>query len=726
MATAPVQAVQLAIGGMSCAGCAQGVTDALRQLPGVELAEVNFATTQARVVFDSERVDLNALVAAVTAAGFTAAEATDRHREQPDTALGALQQRLALAALPTLVLMTVMIYCAITQAPHNQHHQVLTLVLAFPVVVIAGWPTYVKAWQSLRRGQPAMEVLISLGTLPPYLAGFVPMMTVFAEVAAMVMAVHIGGRYLEARARKQATAVLNSLMQLQAKEAHLKQCDRWVDVPVAVLQVRDRVLVKAGERLPVDGVVVVGSSAVNEAIATGESEPVLKQIGDPVIGGTINQAGSLEIEIQRDARDSFVAQMIRLVEETQTRKVPIQQLADRLTAVFVPMILLLSASTFGLWYWGYDVLQPWLMQLNLPWLNPHLSRLPLAGFQAVAVLVVACPCALGLATPIAIMVGSGRGAAAGLLLRDGAAIQALPDVTTVVLDKTGTLTLGKPSVNSIMPVAADPDTILFWAATAEQGTSHPLAQALQRSEELPELASSETLPGCGVRAVTLAGETLMVGNPRWLATQLALDTEAIPAAAQIGVVRNQVLLGWLDCRDQLHPEAGAVVAALQQRGLAVHLLSGDRSEIAIAISQELGISHVKAEVLPAEKVDYIRALQAQGERVLMVGDGINDAAALTQADVGIAVRQGTDIALAAADIVVGGLGQLPLSFSWAESTLRAVRHNLRWAYLYNVLAVPLAIAGLLHPIMAEIAMALSSLTVIWNSLRIPAVVAKSR
>ncbi len=637
-----------------------------------------------------------------------------------------MQQRLALAALPTLVLMTVMIYCAITQAPHNQHHQVLTLVLAFPVVVIAGWPTYVKAWQSLRRGQPAMEVLISLGTLPPYLAGFVPMMTVFAEVAAMVMAVHIGGRYLEARARKQATAVLNSLMQLQAKEAHLKQCDRWVDVPVAVLQVRDRVLVKAGERLPVDGVVVVGSSAVNEAIATGESEPVLKQIGDPVIGGTINQAGSLEIEIQRDARDSFVAQMIRLVEETQTRKVPIQQLADRLTAVFVPMILLLSASTFGLWYWGYDVLQPWLMQLNLPWLNPHLSRLPLAGFQAVAVLVVACPCALGLATPIAIMVGSGRGAAAGLLLRDGAAIQALPDVTTVVLDKTGTLTLGKPSVNSIMPVAADPDTILFWAATAEQGTSHPLAQALQRSEELPELASSETLPGCGVRAVTLAGETLMVGNPRWLATQLALDTEAIPAAAQIGVVRNQVLLGWLDCRDQLHPEAGAVVAALQQRGLAVHLLSGDRSEIAIAISQELGISHVKAEVLPAEKVDYIRALQAQGERVLMVGDGINDAAALTQADVGIAVRQGTDIALAAADIVVGGLGQLPLSFSWAESTLRAVRHNLRWAYLYNVLAVPLAIAGLLHPIMAEIAMALSSLTVIWNSLRIPAVVAKSR
>ncbi len=726
MATATVQAVQLAIGGMSCAGCAQGVTEALRQLPGVQLAEVNFATTQARVVFDPETVNLEAVVAAVTEAGFTAAEATARDREQPDTGLIALQQRLGLAALPTLVLMTVMIYCAITQAPHNQHHQVLTLVLAFPVVAIAGWPTYVKAWQSLRRGQPAMEVLISLGTLPPYLAGFAPMMTVFAEVAAMVMAVHILGRYLEARARKQATAVLNSLMQLQAKEAHLKQAERWVDVPVAMLQVHDRVLVKAGERLPVDGIVVAGSSAVNEAIATGESEPVLKQMGDPVIGGTINQSGSLEIEIEREARDSFVAQMVQLVEAAQTRKVPIQQLADRLTAVFVPLILLLSASTFCLWYWGYDVLQPWLMQLNLPWLNSYLARLPLAGFQAVAVLVVACPCALGLATPIAIMVGSGRGAAAGLLLRDGAAIQALPDVTTVVLDKTGTLTLGKPSVNSIMPVAAAPDTILFWAATAEQGTSHPLAQALQRSEELPSLATSETLPGCGVRATTIDGETLMVGNPRWLATQLALDTETIPAAAQIGVVRNQVVLGWLDCRDRLHPEAAAVVAALQQRGLAVHLLSGDRAEVAIAIATELSITNVQAEVLPAEKVDYIRALQAQGERVLMVGDGINDAAALTQADVGIAVRQGTDIALAAADIVVGGLAQIPLSFTWAESTLRAVRHNLRWAYLYNLLAVPLAIAGLLHPIMAEIAMALSSLTVIWNSLRIPAVEQKSQ
>ncbi|MEO0852403.1 MAG: cation-translocating P-type ATPase, partial [Cyanobacteria bacterium J06648_11] len=469
------------------------MTQLLQDVPGVTQADVNFAAEQARVRFDSTCVDSAALVAAVDAGGFGAkpldSAESDDDRESEERNLERSQLgRVGLAWGPTLVLMGVMAYCTIFGMPHNFHHRSLMLVLAFPVVFVAGWPTHRGSWAAVRRGHPNMDTLISLGTVPTYAAGLsgIPDTTPFVEVAAMVMAFHQLSRYLERRARGKASQAIRRLQALQVKHAHLLlDADEFgsqsaiADVPIATVQPGDIVSVKPGEAIPTDGRVVAGQSSVNEAIATGESLPVEKNIGDDVIGATVNQQGWLAVEVTRSGAESFLAQTIRLVREAQGSKVPVQDLADRVTAYFVPAILALAVLTFGVWAMAAPLLHPWFERVasTVPWITANRSPLAIAAFNAVSVLVVACPCALGLATPVALMVGSGRGAEQGVLIRNGAAIQSLQSVTRVLLDKTGTVTRGHPRVVAVVP-AVDRDRVLALAATAERGSEHPLARAI--------------------------------------------------------------------------------------------------------------------------------------------------------------------------------------------------------------------------------------------------------
>lgn len=739
----------LAIAGMSCAGCARGVTKLLQDVPGVEQADVNFAAEQARIRFDPARTDVAALRAAVDAGGFEAKPLAD---DEPSVEAGADERaraqlvRVAIAWVPTFALMGVMLYCAVFDMPHNMHHRWLMLALAFPVVFVAGWPTHRGSWAALRRGHPNMDTLISLGTVPTYAAGLsgIPDTTPFVEVAAMVMAFHQLSRYLERRARGKASQAIRQLQALQVKQAHLlvggKEAlgadSESVDVPIKAVQVGDILLVKPGEAIPTDGSIVAGVSSINEAIATGESLPVEKTVGDEAIGATLNQQGWLAVEVTRPGSESFLAQTIRLVQEAQGSKVPVQALADRVTAYFVPAIVVIATLTFVAWALAAATLHPWLATVAtvLPWVDAQRSPLAVAAFNAIAVLVVACPCALGLATPVALMVGSGRGAENGILIRHGAAIQTLQSTTRVVLDKTGTVTVGRPQVTVVVP-EAERERVLALAAAAERGSEHPLAQAVVRAArdrelEVPSLTSLQTEVGQGIVA-TVAEQTIAVGSWQFLSDR-GLDTaagqiqvEELEAAGQtvIGVADADRVIGWIALADTLKPDAVAAVKQLQDLGLRPALVTGDNPRVAAVIASAVGIQEVRASALPGDKVEALKAWQANGEVVAFIGDGINDAPALKQADVGIAMGTGADIALEAADIAIAGeelLGAVR-SLSLSRATFRKIRQNLAWAYGYNLVMLPIAAAGLLHPIMAEVAMALSSLTVIWNSLQLKTV-----
>lgn len=591
-----------------------------------------------------------------------------------------------------------------------------------------------------------MDVLISLSTVPTYLVGLtgISEVTVFVEVAAMVMAFHLLSRYLEKRARGRASQAIRHLINLQAKQAHLQYsqgstseltdlAETFVDVPITMVQVGDQLLIKPGEVIPADGRVIKGLSSVDESMATGESMPVIKQIGDEVIGATINQQGLLTIEVTRVGQASFLAQMVRLIQEAQGSKVPIQTLADEVTGYFVPGVILLAISTFLIWYVAFDQLQGWLqwMAVSLPWIPTHLSSSGLAAFNMIAVLVIACPCALGLATPIALMVGSGRGAEQGILLRQGEAIQTLTSVETIVLDKTGTITLGQPQVTEIL-TDFTPQTVLKWAASAEQGSEHPLgrailAEARSQGVDLEEIEAFELKLGQGLRAVVGSYEVL-VGSPEFLSDlgwvekhwEPEIERLELKGKTVVGVVWDQTLLGWIALADTLKPDSIRAIEEFKQLGLTPVMLTGDNQRVAQAMADQVGIAKVYAGVRPDGKVAVIQSLQDQGQQVVMVGDGLNDAPALTQADVGIAMGTGTDLAIEAADLAVvnGDLTSVVKSIKLARGIFQKIQQNLIWAYGYNLVAIPLAAMGLLHPIMAEIAMALSSLTVIWNSLQL--------
>jgi Cu+-exporting ATPase len=732
------QRLDLPIEGMTCATCANRIERNLNQLAGVE-ATVNYATERASVRFDAERVTPGDLVAAVEAAGY-AARLPSSQPAVADAAAGdptrALRRRLTFAAVLSLPVLAL----AMIPALQFDYWQWLSLQLATPVVLWAGWPFHKAAWQNLRHGAATMDTLISVGTLAAwgwsvaslfFLDAGLPAMrmpfelitprdaasdTIYLEVASVVTTLILTGRYFEARAKRRSGAALRTLLELGAKDVAVLDADgRERRIPVGELHVGDRFVVRPGEKVATDGVVEEGSSAVDQALLTGESIPVEKHRGDEVVGATVNVGGRLVVRATKVGADTALAQIGRLVSEAQTGKAPVQRLADRVSAVFVPVVIALAVATLGFWLAGG-------------------ASTAFAITTAVAVLIIACPCALGLATPTALLVGTGRGAQLGILIKGPEVLESTRRVDTIVLDKTGTVTTGRMQLRDVI-VAGEGDrgALLRLVGALEDASEHPIGGAIAaaaRSEfgDLPAVESFQNREGLGVEGV-VDGHAVIAGRPSLLAERgqyLPAELEEARAAAQ-GKGQTVIAAGWdgevrglLVVADTPKPSSAAAVAELTALGLRPVLLTGDNAATAAAVAAEVGIAEVIADVLPAGKAAVIRRLQDEGRVVAMVGDGVNDAPALAQADLGLAIGTGTDVAIEASDItlVSGDLLASADAIRLSRRTLTTIKGNLFWAFGYNVAALPLAAIGYLNPLIAGAAMAGSSLFVVANSLRL--------
>ncbi len=731
----------LRVEGMHCAACAQAVEQALRAVPGVSAAVVNPMTGIARVEALTGVAE-GRLAAAVRLAGYGIAEDDDAGGRD----VLAARRRAAFAwllAIPIVVWMVPEMFFGVAW-PSPLGYHAGTVLLALPVIFWAGGPTLVAGLRALVRRTPTMDTLIALGALASLATGFVavaaemgaaPSVHDYAGVAAMILAIHLTGRWVEARAKGRASQAIRRLLSLGAKTASVVRDGREIDLAIEDVAIGDVMVVRPGAKVPTDGVVVSGESHVDESIATGESIPVRRAAGDKVIGATLNVEGLLHVEAGAVGKDTFLAQIIRLVEEAQGSKVPIQALADRVTRVFVPVILALALATFVLWLvapGAFAGITAWASGF-LPWVHGDLSPFSRALFAAVAVLVIACPCALGLATPTALSVGSGKGAENGILFRSGEAIQTLRKVDTIVFDKTGTITEGRPEVTDAVSFGVGESDLLRFAGSVERGSEHPLGRAVVaacegRGIRLSPLEGFVALPGKGVRG-RVDGRDVLVGSVAWIRGEVGAGDSAAGSAVDaleangksaIVVADSSGWLGVLGIADRPKAGAAAAIAELRALGLDVVLLTGDNERVARAVGQAVGIERVEAGVLPEGKVRVIEGLQGEGRVVAMVGDGINDAPALRAANVGIALGTGTDVAIETGDVtlVSGEPAAVARAVRLSRATFRKIRQNLFWAFFYNVVAIPLAVAGLLHPLVAEAAMALSSINVVTNAGRL--------
>ena len=705
--------VRLELEGMTCASCAARIERKLNKLEGVE-ATVNFATEEAAVSFDPTRASLEDLVGAVEAAGYGASLGADA--AETEDATRQLRLRLIVAAVLTAPL------TALAMIPPLQFDgwEWLALALATPVVLWSGWRFHRAAALNLRHGAATMDTLISIGTLAAWGWSLVALLAfpdahTYFEVGAVITTLILLGRYFEARARRRSSAAIRALLELGAKEARVLRDGVEVVVPVEELRVGDRFVVRPGEKVATDGVVEDGASAVDQSLLTGEPVPVEVGPGAEVAGSTINTYGRLVVRVSKVGAETALAQIGRLVAEAQAGKAPIQRLADRVSAVFVPIVIALSLATLAGWL-------------------AFTGDATAAFTAAVAVLIIACPCALGLATPTALMVGTGRGAQLGILIKGPETLEQTRRITTIVLDKTGTVTEGAMRVADVaLANGVAREELLRLAGAAEDGSEHPIARAIaeQARSEFGELSPADSFrnrAGIGVEAV-VDGRSVVVGRPSLLSEWgLELPAELTHAQEHAeGEGRTVVAVAWdgwvrglLIVADRIKSTSGEAVAELKRLGLTPVLLTGDNERAARAVAGTVGIERVLANVLPEDKVAEVRRLQETREVVAMVGDGVNDAPALAQADLGLALGTGTDVAIEASDLtlVSGDLRGAADAIALARRTLRTIKGNLFWAFAYNVAAIPLAAAGLLNPIVAAAAMAFSSLFVVSNSLRL--------
>mgnify|MGYP003639872223 FL=1 len=736
----------LTVPGMGSDHCAGLVSSSIKRLAGITDISTNIANHKVTVRFDEAAVDAERIKVAIEKAGYEVA-GISQSRAQADTAvdeaieeryLDQAWKRLWFAAIPTTLIMVLMMVHMLWMSVPG--YLAWVALLAFPVVFLSGgWATHRSSWRSLTNRTANMDVLISMGSLPPYLiglVGFVYPMTSFIEMAATIMTFHMLGRYLETRAKGRASQAIKKLLKLGAKTASVLRDGQEVEVPVAELQVGDIMVVRPGAKVPTDGEIVEGSSHLDESIATGESVPVEKGTGDGVIGATINKEGMLQVRATRVGADTFLSQVVRLVEQAQGSKVPIQEFADKLTAKFVPGVIFISLTSFVVWVLFAEPLRPilyWGAEF-LPWVNPELSPLMLGILSAISVLVIACPCALGLATPTAIMVGSGLGAESGVLIRSGEAIQSLKDIKAVVLDKTGTITKGEPALTDVIATADFNEAdVLRFAASVEAGSEHPLGQSIvagarEKNLEVPTVRDFRAITARGVEG-RVDDQLVRVSSRRLLNEadiELSDLEEALVLLEKEGKTAMLVAVGHraagiVAVADTIKEDSKAAIAALHQLGIHTVMITGDNERTARHVADQVGIDEVLAGVLPEGKVDAIKKLQDKyGQLVAMVGDGINDAPALKQANVGIAIGAGADVAIEAADVtlVKGELSKVVEAIRLSRATFRKIVENLFWAWFYNVAAIPIAAVGLLHPMIGVIAMTISSLSVIGNSLRL--------
>ena len=739
----------LKLRGMSCASCANSIEKAIRSTPGVSEANVNFGVEQATVTYDPRKTNIEKIQDAVAAAGYSAfsLQSQEMIAGENDAEIAerlAKSRNLIRKVWVGGVISTILVVGSLSMMtgldlpfiPGWLSNQWFQLALTAPVQFWCGYSFYINSWKALKRHTATMDTLIALGTSAAYFyslfATFFPnffinqglMPEVYYETAAIVITLILLGRLFENRARGQTSEAIRKLIGLQARDARVIRDGQEMDVPILEVRINDVILVRPGEKIPVDGKVIEGASTVDEAMVTGESLPVKKQPGDEVIGATINKTGSFKFRATRVGKDMFLSQIVKLVQQAQGSKAPIQRLADQVTGWFVPVVIAIAIATFIIWF---DVM----------------GNLTLALITTVGVLIIACPCALGLATPTSIMVGTGIGAENGILIKGAESLELAHKVQTIVLDKTGTLTQGKPTVADFVTVDGTANSnelkLLRLAAAVERSSEHPLAEAvvnyaLAQQVDVGEVQNFEAIAGSGVQGI-VSDNLVQIGTQRWM-NELGIDTQSLQShlaageAAQHTVVWIAVdgeIQGLLGIADTLKPSSVAAVRALRKLGLEVVMLTGDNRPTAEAIAEEVGISRVFAEVRPAQKAATVQALRASGKVVAMVGDGINDAPALAQANVGIAIGTGTDVAIAASDITLisGDLQGIVTAIQISRATIRNIRQNLFFAFIYNVAGIPIA-AGilfpifgwLLNPIIAGGAMAFSSVSVVTNALRL--------
>ncbi|KAB8314931.1 copper-translocating P-type ATPase [Tolypothrix campylonemoides VB511288] len=739
----------LKLRGMSCASCARNIENTIRSVPGVNECNVNFGAEQAIVEYDPKKTNLEAIQGAVDEAGYSAypleeqnlmageddAEKTARLQEsrlllRKVVVGGVIGVVLVIGSLP------MMTGLHLPFIPVWLHNPWLQLVLATPVLFWCGADFFKNAWKAFKRHTATMDTLVALGTGTAYIyslfatvfpsfftaQGLMP--DVYYEAAVVIIALILLGRSLENRAKGQTSEAIRKLIGLQARTARLIRNGREVDVPIAEVMIGDVILVRPGEKIPVDGEVISGTSTVDEAMVTGESVAVKKQPGDEVIGATINKTGSFKFRATRVGKDTVLAQIVQLVQQAQGSKAPIQRLADQVTGWFVPVVIAIALLTFIIWFNFMG--------------NPTLALIATVG-----VLIIACPCALGLATPTSIMVGTGKGAENGILIKGAESLELAHKIQTIVLDKTGTITQGQPTVTDFVTIkgAANGNEIklLQLAASVERNSEHPLAEAVVRYAQSQEVALAdvrefEAIAGTGVQGI-VSNRQVQIGTQHWM-EELGIDTQALQhdkerleylGKTAIWIAVDGEIQGLMGISDAIKPTSTQAIRALQKLRLEVVMLTGDNRRTAESIAREVGIKRVLAEVRPDQKAATVQKLQSEGKIVAMVGDGINDAPALAQADVGIAIGTGTDVAIAASDITLisGDLQGIVTAIQLSRATIRNIRQNLLFAFIYNVAGIPIA-AGLLfpvfgwllNPIIAGAAMAFSSVSVVTNALRL--------
>ncbi|MBS4023222.1 MAG: copper-translocating P-type ATPase [Dethiobacter sp.] len=730
-----IKTVTLRLSGMTCATCAQSIERNLGKVSGVVEANVNFATEKATVKYHPSETGVVQLRKAVQKAGYEVVEeekevGKDADLEKMEHA--AKKMWFAVAFSGTIMIL-MMIHMLIDHIPY---YFPIVVFLGFFPICIAGWETHVASWKSVKNLSPNMDTLVTLGSIIPYslnlLAFWLPMSS-FVEMASSIMTLHLVGRFLEAKAKGRASQAIKKLLEMEAKSARIIIDGEEIEIPVEELNLGDIMIIRPGEKIPTDGIVVSGASTVDESMATGESLPVTRKEGDPVIGSTINKQGMLKVKATKVGKDTFLSQVIKMVEECQGSKVPIQEFADRITGYFVPAVIVLASSAFALWMLFPGFFIPIVRFFNFPWSAPDLPVFSLALLATIAVLVISCPCALGLATPTAIMVSSGLGAQKGILIRKGEAIQTMKEIKIIAFDKTGTITKGKPDVTDILTLNNfSRKEILYYAGSLEAASEHPLGAAIveeARKQEikLDDVKDFTSVTGMGVvgeingRQVLVGSRKLMVKNNVDYSV-INKDLEALEDEAKTAMLLavDGAMAGIIAVADTLKEDSVQAIAEIESMGIKTAIITGDNWRTANAIAKKVGMSTVLAEVLPEGKVDEIKRLQKEYGMVAMVGDGINDAPALKQANVGIAIGTGTDIAIEAADITLvrGELSAVISAIKLSHATFKKIKQNYFWAWFYNGIAIPAAYLGLIHPMIGAAAMATSSLNVVLNSIRL--------